>query len=42
MVQGTLAKAVDTDCEYCLDTRRKLFGYFRAAGKEAGSKEPST
>ena len=40
-MQGMLAKAVDTDCEYCLDTRRKLFGYFRAAEKETTSKEPS-
>lgn len=37
-VQGALARAVDTDCEFCLDTRRKLFGLFRAAEKETESK----
>ena len=24
--QGMLARALDTDCEHCLDIRRKLFG----------------
>ena len=40
-MQGMIARAMDTDCEYCLDTRRKLFGFFKAAEKEAGSKKAS-
>jgi hypothetical protein len=32
--QGMIAKAVDTDCPYCLETRKKLFGMFKSAKQE--------
>lgn len=30
-LQSALARALDTDCEHCQETRRKLFGMFQAA-----------
>ena len=39
--QSALAKALDTDCEYCLETRKKLFGMFKGAKDSSADGERS-